>query len=132
MRVAGEMGKVTGYFLIIFIFLMVVKLSYMHSEKPVHLSEYMMKCTSCRLILTTLHKLVCRTNTTELITKARNRTKVILGEFKSSLYKYKTWDQVNCTCSRFLPNSPAVRSIHNNNKTYYNNKNNKIMLRSKT
>ena len=38
LRVAGEMGNVTGDFLI-FVFLMLVKLSYVHSEKLVHLSE---------------------------------------------------------------------------------------------
>ena len=54
LRVAGEMGNVTDDFLI-FVFLMVVKLSHVHSEKLVHLSELMVKCTGCRLILTTLH-----------------------------------------------------------------------------
>ena len=53
LRVAGEMGNVTGDFLI-FVFLMLVKLSYVHSEKLVHLSELTVKCTGCRLILRTL------------------------------------------------------------------------------
>jgi len=49
LRVAGEMGKVMGDFLI-FVFLMLVKFSYAHSEYPGHLSEYMVKCASCWLI----------------------------------------------------------------------------------
>ena len=53
LRVAGEMGKVMRDFLI-FVFLMLVKFSYAHSENPGHLSEYMVKCASCWLIWTTL------------------------------------------------------------------------------